>query len=191
MFKWGFVVILGLFIIAGCFKSEVKQEPASIASVSPTPTVIKEPEKPKPVDIESGSTIKTNTKEIKIKKVEFADKVEPDVPDMYYTSYTSKEGKVIIHIKADVKNLGKNSVQCDKLFSVDADYNNGYTYKGYVVVESGKGDFKDAIISDIDPLDTKSLRILINCPIEVKENKEAPLFLLFNVDENEYKLQMR
>lgn len=73
---------------------------------------------------------------------------------------------------------------------VKADYNNGYTYDSFTVVDDPTTGFTYSNISTIDPLETKGMRFLIDCPKEVEESQN-PLFLIFTVDDKDYKLVIR
>lgn len=95
-----------------------------------------------------------------------------------------------IHIDTDVKNLQKQNLDCDKIMSVTADYNNGFIYKSQTAPEDNSTGFTYANITSIDPLETLGVRFLINCPEEVKASENS-LFLNFAVDKKEYKYTIK
>lgn len=139
--------------------------------------------------VADGNVITTATKEVTIKKSEFSYDVEPDNPDSYYRHYATEAGKVYLVLSVDVKNNGKAAVECDELLGVKADYNNGYSYSAFAVVDEGN-DLGYANITSLDPLSTQAMKYLIECPEEV-ETSTAPLFLTITVDGVNYQYTIR
>jgi|GEM_PF-1060579 len=139
----------------------------------------------KPSVLKAGDKITTDNMEIKIKKVELTYDVLPDKTNGVYTHYAADSGEVYIHVDVDVKNLQKQALPCDEIMTVEADYNNGYTYNSFAVPEDSLTGFTYANITAIDPLQTKGVRYLISCPQEVDKEKN-PLVLTFKLDKQEY-----
>ena len=138
-----------------------------------------------------GQTVTPEGIEFTLNKVVFSHKVEPDVKPSYYSYYDSKSGQVYIYINAKVKNLGQSSIGCDEIYSVTADYNNGYTYTGFNIADDDDGDFTYANISNVDPLATKGVHYLIDCPVEV-ETSDKPVSLTFRFkDGSQYLYKLR
>lgn len=135
--------------------------------------------------IKSGDVIKTDYVEITINNVELSYDVKPEKADGFYTHYAADKGKVYICVTASVKNIGKQNISCDEIADVTADYNKGYKYKGFSVVEDSSTGFTYSNISEINPLETKTMKYLIDCPQEVETSK-APLLVKFNVDGKKY-----
>ena len=158
------------------------------SSESTETTTLKEP-KYKTLNV--GDTVKTENKEITINNVELVKEVHPPKKDGYYNYYKSDEGEIYVHISTSVKNLEKQTIFCDEIMDVVADYNEGYTYSGFSTVEDKTLGFTYSNISGIDPLITQNIHYIISCPEEVKDNTEAPLFLIFNIENEEYKLIIR
>lgn len=137
-----------------------------------------------------GGTINGKSADIVINKIEFSYDVLPDKTEGGYTHYAAKSGKVYINIDADVKNTQKQELPCDKVMTVEADYNNGYKYKSQPIVEDSATGFTYANITKITPLETRGMRFIIDCPQEVGESKN-PLILTFSVDGEKYQYTMR
>jgi len=142
------------------------------------------------VDLKIGDTISTENKEITINNIEFSYDVLPDKLDMIYSHYQADSGHVYIHIDVDVKNLQKQNLPCEEIMDIIADYNNGFTYNAFPVPEDSMTGFTYANIVDIKPLETISVRFLIDCPQEVGESSN-PIFLTFKVDGENYKYTIR
>ncbi len=151
--------------------------------------VEEEPAAPQIVPVVDGNNIIIDDKEVLIKKCEFSYDVVPDNPDSFYSHYAAETGKVYIVLTVDVKNVGKNNLDCDEILDVTADYNNGYTYSGFAIVDEG-GDFGYANITAITPLSTQRMRYLIECPSEV-ETSSAPLFLTITINGAAHKYTIR
>ena len=140
--------------------------------------------------VKSGDKIVTDSMEITINRVELTYDVLPDNTSGFYTHYSADTGKVYIAVDASVTNKAKQNLSCDEIGKIVADYNNGYTYRGFIVVKDSNTGFTYANITDIDPLETKGIKWLIECPEEV-ETSSSPLFLQFTIDGGEYKLIIR
>lgn len=122
--------------------------------------------------LKKGQVIKSDNVEITFKSAEFSYDVKPSNPDMFYSHYAADPGKVFIYVKCDVKNIGKQTLRCDEIYSATAYYKDDYKYDGFSIVrESGDTDFTYSNITNIDPLETVGVDILIECPQEVEENK--------------------
>lgn len=170
-------------------KSEMEALKTSIESTIEEVETTTEPSEEK-TEIKIGDVISNENKEITIKNIEFSYDVLPDKIDGFYNHYPADDGKVYIHIDTDVKNLQKQNLDCDKIMSVTADYNNGFTYKSQTSPEDDSTGFTYANITSIDPLETLGVRFLIDCPEEVKTS-ENPLFLNLTVDKKEYKYTIK
>lgn len=123
-----------------------------------------------------GEKVTTDDFEFTLNKVELSYNVEPANPPSYYTYYAASEGQVYVYVNATVKNLTQQTIRCDEIYSVTANYNNGYTYKGFNIITDTDGDFTYANINSITPLQTMGVHCLIDCPKEV-ESSENPLVL--------------
>ena len=142
-------------------------------------------------EITPGQTVTSKDFEFTVNKVVFSHKVEPDVKPSYYRYYDAESGHVYIYVNAKVKNLQQSSVESDEIYSVTADYDNGYTYSGFNIVNDSDGDFTYANITSLDPLQTNGVHCLIDCPEEV-ETSEKPLVLTFQFkDGSKYIYKMR
>lgn len=144
----------------------------------------------KPQIISVGDKIILDTMEIVINSVELTYDVLPDDTSGFYTHYAADTGKVYISIDASITNTAKQNLGCDDIGRVIADYNNGYTYRGFTVVKDKSTGFTYANITSIDPLETKGIKWLVECPQEVDESSN-PLFLEFTIANGKYKLIIR
>ena len=140
--------------------------------------------------VSAGDKIITGSMEIKINSVELTYKVMPDKTSGLYTYYAADSGKVYIAVDASVTNKAKQNLYCDEIGKIVADYNDGYTYRGFIVVKDSSTGFTYANITSIDPLETKGIKWLIECPEEV-EMSSNPLFLEFTINGGKYKLVIR
>lgn len=123
-----------------------------------------------------GDVISSDKMEVTINRVDFSYDVLPDDISSFYTHYEAEDGEVYIHIDTDVKNLSKKDMNCDEILTVKADYNDGFVYKGFAIVEDTMTGFTYANITSIAPLKTQGVHFLISCPEEVAES-DKPLFI--------------
>lgn len=140
--------------------------------------------------INIGDTITTENKEVLINSIDFSYKVEPEDTSGYYNYYSADSGKVYIAMDVDVKNLQKSDINCDEVMKVTADYNNGYSYSAFSIVEDKTLGFNYSNINSISPLETMGMRYLIDCPEEVATS-DVPLIITFSIDGQNYNYQMR
>ncbi|MCW0761884.1 hypothetical protein OKR31_14250 [Clostridioides difficile] len=114
----------------------------------------------------------------------------PKVKESFYTHYPAESGKVYIDIAADIKNAQKQELNCSDLLTIEADYNDGYKYSSQTIVEDETTGFTYDNITSIDPLETKGVRFIIDCPDEVKTS-DKPVILNFTFDGNKYVYKMK
>lgn len=89
--------------------------------------------------------------------------------------------KVYVVIEGTVKNLSKEDLSCELIMDGTADYDNGYTYDGFLTCYDGLGEYKMFFSSYIMPLETYTVKYLIECPKEVETNTSAPLKVVFKL----------
>lgn len=133
------------------------------------------------VTIQPGQTIVTPDYEFTLNKVELTYEVKPSNTSGVYTSYPAEDGKVYIHIDGHYYNTSKRDVCIRDLFVPAADYDNGYTYTGFAIVDDGDNGF-DWVSSYVicTPLETCHYHGLIECP-EAVDNSEKPLYVIFTL----------
>lgn len=131
--------------------------------------------------IAPGDTIATSEYSFKLNNVELTYELKPGNTSGVYSSYKAESGKVYIHIDADYTNTSKRDVNIKDLPVPSADYDSGYGYTGFVVIDDGDNDF-DWASSYVacTPLETCHYHGLIECP-EVVDNSSAPLFVTFTL----------
>ncbi len=138
-----------------------------------------------------GEMVTTDDFEFTLNKVELSYNVEPENPPSYYTYYAASEGQVYIYVNATVKNLTQQDIRCDNVYSVTANYNNGYKYKGFNIITDSDGDFNYSNINSISPLQTMGIHCLVDCPSEI-ETSGNPLELTIKLrDGKEYLYTVR
>lgn len=128
--------------------------------------------------------------EFTIQSVTFSYDVLPDVQSGVYTHYQAEDDKIYLDIDIDIKNLQKESLMCDSIATFTLDYNDGYTYTAFAVVEDSTTGFTYANITAIDPLETKAMRYLVDCPIEVYTS-DHPLFLTMQAGNKTFHILLR
>ena len=140
--------------------------------------------------VNAGDKITTDSMEINVNSVELTYDVLPDNTSGFYTHYEADAGKVYIAVDASVTNNAKQNLGCDQIGKIVANYSNGYTYHGFIVVKDSTTGFTYANITNIDPLETKEIKWLVECPEEV-ETSSDPLFLELTINGGKYKIVIR
>ncbi len=140
--------------------------------------------------VNAGNIIMSDSMEIKINRVELTYDVLPDDTSSFYTHYEASAGKVFIAVDASITNKTTQNLKCDKIGQIVANYNNGSTYPGLIVVKASKTELTNAYGISIAPSETKGIKWLVECPEEVKTSSN-PLFLEFTISNGKYKLVIR
>ena len=141
-----------------------------------------------PINI--GDVIKTDDFEFTLNNVDFTQEVLPPDTSGYYRSYEAEAGKVYLHIKGSYYNKSKKDICIRDLFIPTADYNNGYTYKGFVVVDDGNSFTWASSYIVCNPLSTCIYNGIIECPAEVQDS-QSPLNVTFTAGGTKYKYTIR
>lgn len=144
-------------------------------------TVVPADEKTAEVEeIKLGDSVETDSFTLKLNKVEIMRRVEPDNPPSYYTYYQAEADHTYIYVNASVTNKEKYSLECDEIYSVTADFDGGYEYKGFNIADDNDGDFTYANITSVEPLETRGVHCLVDCP-QVVEEEGKPLFITISL----------
>ena len=122
--------------------------------------------------ISAGETITTDDYEFTLNAVEFSYEVLPADTTGYYNYYSPESGNVYIHVDATVKNLMKRDIQIGEIMTAEAIYGDGYSYKGFAVVEDGSSFNFASSWSAAAPLQSCNAHYLIECPDEVESSSD-------------------
>ena len=141
--------------------------------------------------IKDGDVIKTDNLEFTLKKVELTYQVKPKDTSGYYRTYEADSGKIYINVVGDYYNKSKRDVCIRDLFIPSADFNNGYQYEGFAVVEDGNSFTWASSYLVCEPLATCRYHGLIECPEVVKTQTDAPLFVTFKIEGTTYQYDIR
>lgn len=169
------------FLVLAALASNNDSSTVISDSVSDTEVIAKADVEPEELLFKPGDVIVSNKMEVTINRVDFSYDVVPDDTSSFYTHYEADGGEVYIHIDTDVKNLSKKDLDCDEILTVKADYDDGFTYRGFAIVEDSMTGFTYASITTVDPLKTQGVHFLISCPEEVIES-DKPLFIELKLD---------
>lgn len=165
-----------------------EDEPATEPAETPTEPAEKE-DAVKTIAI--GDKIETDKFDFTLNKVELTYELKPKNTSSVYTSYTAEDAKVYVHIDGTYYNKAKKDACIRDLFIPTADYDDGYTYDGFVVIDDGDNSF-DWVSSYVaaTPLENCHYHGLIECP-EVVDESDAPLFVTFKIDGTTYRYDIR
>lgn len=145
-------------------------EPAQNESTPP----VEEPTAPTAefTPVSAGEAITTDDYEFTLNAVEFSYEVLPADTTGYYSYYSPESGNVYIHVDATVKNLMKRDIQIGEIMTAEAVYGDGYSYKGFAVVEDGSSFNFASSWSAAAPLQSCNAHYLIECPDEVETSSD-------------------
>ncbi len=153
---------------------EATSTPLPTITAMPTPTAT-----PRPLvqEISVGQTVSTKYYDFTSHKVELIYELKPRNTRGYYRYYSVDNGKIYVHIDGTFYNTSKKDLCIEDLIVPKAEYDNGYKYEGFVVIDDGDTGF-DWVSSYIacTPLTSCHYHGLIECP-EIIESSDAPLFV--------------
>ena len=157
-----------------------------------------------------GETIFTDNWEITLNRVEFSQCISEDEHSVDYympidiqitdemrlfggdsTNIVSREDRVLVSVSYTVKYLGKTATTYRP--SIDLDFDNGYIYTiGRFAYEDTFG-YSESKFRGFEPKgQTVEFRGYANVPIEIQNNTEAPLKVVFrSVDDIDYMYRIR
>ena len=141
--------------------------------------------------ITRGDVIDTENFTFTLNNVELTYELKPQNTSSVYTSYTAENGKVYIHVDGEYYNKAKRDICIRDLFVPTADYDNGYTYKGFAVTDKDDNSFTWASSYVVcTPLETCHYHGLIECP-KVVDETEAPLVVYLEIGGDTYQYTVR
>lgn len=155
------------------------------------PAASQETPQPSVKTILIGDKIETEDFEFTLNNVELTYELKPQNTSSVYTSYSAPDGKVYIHVDGSYYNKAKKDICIRDLFVPTADYDSGYTYRGFAVVDKDDNDFTWASSYVVcTPLETCHYHGLIECP-KVIDGSDAPLIVVFEIGGETYQYTIR
>lgn len=141
--------------------------------------------------IEIGDTISSEDFDFTLNNVELTYELKPANTSNFYTSYEAPDGKVYIHVDGTYYNKSKRDICIRDLFTPYADYDDGYTYGGFVVTDEDDNSF-DWVSSYVvcTPLETCHYHGLIECP-GVIDGSDASLVVSMVIGGETYSFTIR
>ncbi|MDD5953850.1 MAG: hypothetical protein PUD38_01475 [Firmicutes bacterium] len=138
-----------------------------------------------------GDVIDTDDFTFTLNNVELTYELKPQNTSSVYTSYSAGSGKVYVHVDGQYYNKAKRDICIRDLFVPTADYDNGYTYKGFAVTDKDDNSFTWASSYVVcTPLETCHYHGLIECP-KVVDETEAPLIVYLEIGGDTYQYVVR
>ena len=138
-----------------------------------------------------GDVIDTDDFTFTLNNVELTYELKPQNTSSVYTSYSADSGKVYIHVDGQYYNKAKRDICIRDLFVPTADYDNGYTYKGFAVTDKDDNSFTWVSSYVVcTPLETCHYHGLIECP-KVVDETEAPLVVYLEIGGDTYQYTVR
>lgn len=141
--------------------------------------------------IACGDIIDTDDFSFTLNNVELTYELKPRNTSSVYTSYTPEDGKVYIHVDGEYYNKSKKDICIRDLFAPSADYDNGYTYDGFVVTDKDDNSFTWVSSYVVcTPLETCHYHGLIECP-KVVDGSDASLVIYLTIGGTTYQYTIR
>ncbi|MBQ3085949.1 MAG: DUF5067 domain-containing protein [Clostridia bacterium] len=140
--------------------------------------------------IRIGDCIETDKFNFTLETVEFTYELLPPNTSSVYSSYEAEDNKVYIHVGGSYYNKDKRDVCIRDLFIPHADYDNGYTYDGFAVVDDDNDFTWVSSYVVCTPLETCGYHGLISVP-EMIESSDAPLFITLEIGGETYRYDIR
>ena len=110
-----------------------------------------------------GDKISTDLVEITVNRISTTKKLTPSNTSGVYSYYEADSGKTFIYLYGDIKNIGKEAIDCERMY-IKYEFDSGYTYSGQFVLErSGKLE----TFGYLDPLESAKFYIFGDVPDEL------------------------
>ena len=125
-----------------------------------------------------GKVLNTNHAEITVKNIDIVDHIYPEKKSGYYLYYSVSETDTTwFHIELKVKNTGSGVLNLYSMIeNPTITYDGMYDYRTYAVYYS-KGSTIDRMYDwyaeTIDPLETCTVHVVVECPIDVKTSDKS------------------
>ena len=155
---------------------EAKDEVISVPSATAVPTPTATP-RVLVQEIDVGQTISTKNYDFTLNNVELIYELKPENTRGYYRYYTVENGKIYIHIDGIFYNTSKRDLCIEDLILPKVNYDNGYKYEGFAVIDDGDTGFEwVSSYTACTPLTSCHYHGLIECP-ELIESSDASLLI--------------
>lgn len=149
----------------------------------------------KAVDVKIGQNIQYDDNfNISFQSSLFTDKLNPSKPDSFYHYYEVKDSSnTNFVLKTNIKNLGTETLEGDKLPDATLIYDGKYKYEMQLITEEDDGSDLQGYdwYMDIDPLKTKKIFYMVEVPDEVETNTSASLVVQYEIDSTIYNVVVR
>ena len=141
-------------------------------------------------DISIGDTISTDYFDFTLNKVEFSYEVKPENTSGYYRYYPANNGRVYLHIDAKFFSKAKRTMTLKELPVASANYDDGYIYDGFVIVDNDDRFFENSSSEVCVPLADCHYHCLIECPDSI-ETSEGSLECFIKLGDTVYRYIVR
>ena len=141
-------------------------------------------------DLSIGDTISTDYFDLTISNIEFSYEVYPENTSGHYRYYPANAGRVYIHIDGKYFNKAKRSVSLKELPVAIANYDDGYIYEGFVIVDNDDRFIYSSSSEVCVPLANCHYHCLIECP-DTLETSEGSLECFIKLGDTVYRYKIR
>lgn len=142
--------------------------------------------------IEIGDILTGKDWEISIESVDFSQKVEPPIKELYYQYYQVEDSSnTYLYLIMNCKNISTLDLGASSVASVNVKYNNKYTYSSFSTVPDDTLGFTYTSITNIKPLTSKKIYFLAEMPKSISEEKDTPMEINIKFENNVYKFKYR
>lgn len=141
-------------------------------------------------DVQIGQTFATNLLEFTLNSVEIVEKIMPPDTSGFHTYYEADEGMRYVYVDLDVKNLGKDEIKFSELYTPTLIYDDGYTYRGQILVLRDQKNFSYANINHLAPLATEFAGVMFEVPEEL-ETSDKSVVITFMAGDSLFRYRLR
>ena len=185
------ITIVLCFSICGCGITTVKQSKKNQTNDTNKEYETQESvKKDETKGITLGDKISTNDFDFTLNNVELTYTVNPEDTSSVYSSYDADSGKIFVHVDGSYYNKSKKDICVRDLFAPTVEYDDGYSYEGFVAVDDGNSFTWAQSYIVCNPLATCHYHGIIECP-EVVSQSNAPLKVLITINGTKYEYSIR
>lgn len=137
--------------------------------------------------INIGDTITGKDWEISIESIQFNQKVEPPVKNMYYNYYQVEDSSnTYLYVILNCKNISTLDLEASSVATITVKYNNRYTYSSFSTIPDNNLGFTYTSITNIKPLTSNKIYYLAEMPKNISEETDTPIEINIKFENKTY-----
>ena len=142
--------------------------------------------------ISIGDIITGKDWEINLESVNFSQKVEPPVKNLYYNYYQVKDSSnTYLYIVLNCKNISTLDLEASAAAAMTVKYDNKYTYSSFTAIPDDTLGFTYTSLTKVKPLTSQKIYYLAEMPKNISEETDTTIDINIKFENKTYIYQYR